>query len=72
MIFLYFLILNLSTRQIAQELNLNKDDALAGSDTWLRPHRGISQEKLPLYLGFSEFVHNVRKRGEALLSVHLR
>ncbi|MES2355924.1 MAG: hypothetical protein V4568_16295 [Pseudomonadota bacterium] len=27
MIFLYFLGLNLSTRQIAQELNLNKDDA---------------------------------------------
>jgi hypothetical protein len=24
---------------------------------------GISQEKLPLYLGFFEFVHNVRKRG---------
>jgi transposase len=27
--------------------------------SWLRPHRGISQEKLPLYLGFFEFVHNV-------------
>ena len=25
--------------------------------SWLRPHRGISQEKLPLYLGFFEFVH---------------
>ena len=35
--------------------------------SWLRPHRGISQEKLPVYLGFSEFVHNVRKRGKALL-----
>jgi len=35
--------------------------------SWLRPHRGISQEKLPLYLGFFEFVHNVRKRGQALL-----
>jgi transposase len=34
---------------------------------WLRPHRGISQEKLPLYLSFFEFVHNVRKRGKALL-----
>jgi transposase-like protein len=33
----------------------------------LRPHRGISQEKLPLYLGFFEFVHNARKRGKALL-----
>ena len=33
----------------------------------LRPPRGISQEKLPLYLGFFEFVHNVRKRGKALL-----
>lgn len=35
--------------------------------SWLRPHRGISQEKLPLYLGFFEFVHNVRKRGRTLL-----
>ena len=35
--------------------------------SWLRPHRGISQEKLPLYLGFFELVHNVRKRGKALL-----
>jgi transposase len=36
--------------------------------SWLRPHRGISQEKLPLYLGFFEFVHNAKKRGRALLS----
>ena len=35
--------------------------------SWLRPHRGISQEKLPRYLGFFEFVHNVRRRGKALL-----
>ena len=33
----------------------------------LRPHRGISQEKLPLYLGSFELVHNVRRRGKALL-----
>lgn len=36
--------------------------------SWLRPHRGVSQEKLPLYLGFFEFVHNTKKRGKALLS----
>ena len=35
--------------------------------SWLRPHRAISQEKLPLYLGFFEFVHNARRRGKALL-----
>jgi transposase-like protein len=35
--------------------------------SWLRPHRGISQEKFPLCLGFFEFVHNVHKRGKALL-----
>jgi transposase-like protein len=35
--------------------------------SWLRPHRGISQDKLPLYLGFFQFVHNVRRRGKALL-----
>ncbi|HUL12254.1 MAG TPA: IS1595 family transposase [Methylococcaceae bacterium] len=39
--------------------------------SWLRPHRGISQEKLPLYLGFFEFVHNARRRGRALLSALL-
>src|SRR3954462_2477999 len=35
--------------------------------SWLRPHRGISQEKLPIYLGFFQFIHNTRKRGKALL-----
>lgn len=35
--------------------------------SWLRPHRGLSQEKLPLYLSFFQFVHNTRKRGKALL-----
>ena len=35
--------------------------------SWLRPHRGISQDKLPQYLGFFEFVHNAKKRGKALL-----
>lgn len=40
--------------------------------SWLRPHRGISQEKLPFYLGFFEFIHNVRKRGRALLPALLQ
>ena len=40
--------------------------------SWLRPHRGISQDHLPLYLGFFEFVHNVRRRGKALLGALLR
>ena len=35
--------------------------------SWLRPHRGISQEKLPAYLGFFQAVHNARCRGKALL-----
>jgi len=34
---------------------------------WYTTHRGLSQEKLPLYLSFFEFVHNARKRGKALL-----
>ena len=33
----------------------------------LRPHRGISREKLSVYLSFFEFIHHVRKRGKALL-----
>ena len=36
--------------------------------SWLRPHRGISQEKLPIYLGFFKFVHNARKRDKDLLN----
>jgi transposase len=35
--------------------------------SWLRPQRGISQENLPLYLGFFEFVHKAKNRGKALL-----
>ena len=35
--------------------------------SWLRPHRGISQEKLPLYLGFFECLHNIRQRGKAAM-----
>lgn len=35
--------------------------------SWLRVHRGISQERLPLYLGFFGVVYNVRLRGRALL-----
>jgi transposase-like protein len=35
--------------------------------SWLRPHRGVSQDRLPLYLGFFAFVHNARRRGKALL-----
>jgi transposase len=35
--------------------------------SWLRPHRGISQDKLPDYLGFFQVTHNARRRGMALL-----
>ena len=36
--------------------------------SWLRAHRGLSQDKLPRYLGFFQFVDNARQRGRALLS----
>jgi transposase-like protein len=36
--------------------------------SWLRPHRGVAQEKLPFHLAFFQFVHNARKRGKALLT----
>src|SRR3954453_8778246 len=35
--------------------------------SWVRPHRVISQDKLPCYLVFFQFVHNARRRGKALL-----
>src|SRR4051812_47546159 len=34
--------------------------------SWLRPHRGLSQEKLPLYLGFFQYVHNTRRHARDL------
>lgn len=34
--------------------------------SWLRPHWGISQEALPQYLGFFEFVHNAKETGQSL------
>jgi len=46
-------------------------NTMEGPWSRLRPHRGISQEKLPIYLGFFEFVHNVRRRGRALLGALL-
>lgn len=39
---------------------------------WLRPHRGISQERLPYYLGFFEYLHNIRKRGQVALAALVR
>ena len=36
--------------------------------SWIQPHRGISQEKLPLYLSFFEYIHNLKKRGKSALS----
>jgi transposase-like protein len=35
--------------------------------SWLRPHRGVSQEKLPFYIGYFEWLHNLRKRGKKAL-----
>jgi transposase-like protein len=32
--------------------------------SWLRPHRGISQEHLPLYLSFFQFVHKRAGAGK--------
>jgi transposase len=40
--------------------------------SWLRPHRGISQEKLPLSLAFFEFIQNVRARGKSVLGSLIR
>ena len=39
--------------------------------SWLRPHRGVSQEKLPAYLAFFPVVHNARRRGKALLATRV-
>jgi transposase-like protein len=36
--------------------------------SWLRPHRGVSQEKLPAYVSFFAWVHNLRQRGQALFA----
>jgi hypothetical protein len=38
----------------------------------LRPHRAISQEKLPLHLDFFGFVRSARRRGTTLLGGSLQ
>lgn len=35
---------------------------------WLRGHRGLSQARLPYYLGFFEYLYNLRKRGQLALT----
>lgn len=35
--------------------------------SWLRPHRRLSEEKLPLYLAFFEFIHNAKRQGKTAL-----
>ncbi len=40
--------------------------------SWLRPHRGISQEQLRLYLAFFQLVHNARNHGNSLLESLIR
>ena len=37
--------------------------------SWLRPHRGISQEALPLYLGFLSFCIMLAKEAKACFSL---
>ena len=34
--------------------------------SWLRPHRGLSQDHLPLDFGLVVFVHNARRRGKSV------
>jgi transposase len=40
--------------------------------SWLRPHRGVSQEKLPFYVGFFEWIYNLKKRGQKALKETLK
>lgn len=75
---LYLMGLNLSTHQIAQELNLNKDDAqqmtsqLRSGIVEKKPQRLLSGEvecdELYLIAGFKGQPNQVRKRGD--LAVH--
>jgi transposase len=52
------------------EVHVNTVEGLRSlRQSWLCPHRGIAQDKLPLSPGFFEFVHNFRRRGEALIGL---
>lgn len=35
--------------------------------SWLRPHLGPWQDRLPFCFGFFQFAHDARRRGKALL-----
>ncbi|WP_217694875.1 transposase [Deinococcus marmoris] len=50
------------------EVHVNtREDVWSLLRSWLRPHRGISQWWLPLYLAFFQAMHNIRCRGFSLL-----
>ena len=36
--------------------------------SWLRPYRGVSQEKLPFYVAHFEWLYNLRKAGKSALT----
>ena len=57
----------MTTGSVRFTLRENHRRLLVASALLLRPHRGISQKKLPAYLGFFQFIHNARQRGKALL-----
>ena len=66
---LYLMGLNLSNRQIAQELGLNKDDVHAMT-AQLRVGTATSRHlprKTAVVSGLFQFVHNARQRGKGLL-----
>jgi len=64
MLCLYFMGLNLSHHPIAAELEMN-EDSIQEMTTILR--NGIVAQSLPIYVGFFQCVHNVRRRGNSLL-----
>jgi transposase len=64
----YMRVTTMATDSMKRLSTRSKGCGLCYALAWLRPHRGVSQDKLPLYLGFFEFIHNAKKRGKALLA----
>lgn len=55
------------------EVYCNTQEGIGRHSVWsllrpsLKPRRGVSQEKLPFYVGYFEFLHNLRNRGKKAL-----
>jgi hypothetical protein len=68
---LHFVAIELACKMAGHFVQHGAVGGVAGGDFQRHDLAFVSQEKLPLYLSFFEFVHGARRRGKALLGALL-